>query len=300
MINTDNLEEKFGIEGELGFVEFEDELPFISISNKYAQADICLYGAHILSFTPHNNMDLLWMSPNSFSQEGKAIRGGIPICFPWFGPHQSDSEKPQHGFGRIMFWDVIETRSEPNGETFIKMQLESSEETRIYWPHDFRAEMTFTIGANLITTLKVINTSTEHFEYGCALHTYYNISAIDHIAIEGLKGTKYYNQLNLEHATQEESLLKIPDALTRHYLNTESEVIIDDPAFRRKISVKKNGSKVTTVWNPGKETCAGIQDIPNDGYEAFVCIEATNAFDNCISLKPGESHETSAIIGLKQ
>ncbi|MGQ8336030.1 D-hexose-6-phosphate mutarotase [Sunxiuqinia sp. A32] len=300
MINIDDLDEEFGIEGELGFIEMEGELPFISISNKYAQADICLYGAHVMSFAPYNGMDLLWMSPGSFLEEGKAIRGGIPVCFPWFGPHKSNSEKPQHGFGRLMFWDVAETRSEPNGETYIRMQLESSEQTKNLWPHDFRAEMIFTVGAKLITTLKVSNTSTEAFVYGCALHTYYSISAIDHIAIEGLQGTTYYNQLNSEHATQEESSLKIQEPLTRHYLNTESPVVISDPAFRRRISVQKAGSKVTTVWNPGKETTKAIQDIPNDGYEAFVCVEATNAFDYCISLNPGETHETSAIIGQEE
>jgi glucose-6-phosphate 1-epimerase len=296
----EELDEKFGIEGEVGFMEIEGELPFISISNKYAQADICLYGAHAMSFIPHNNMDFLWMSPDSFMQEGKAIRGGIPVCFPWFGPHQSDPQQPQHGFGRLMLWDVAETQALPNGETLIRMQLQSSDTTKTYWPHDFLAEMIFTIGKKLTATLKVTNTSTASFEYGCALHTYYTISAIENIQIEGLEGLSYYNQLTGEDGQQNEKLLTFNEPLTRHYLNTETPVVINDPAFRRRIFVEKSGSKVTTVWNPGKETTAGITDIPDDGYEAFVCVEATNAFDYTIQLAPGASYETSAILGLEE
>lgn len=298
MIDTDELDDKFGIEGEVGFAELEEDLVFIMVSNKHADAEICLYGAHVTSFKPRGNMDLLWMSPESSFEEGKPIRGGIPVCFPWFGPHKTDSEKPQHGFGRLMYWDVVSTSTNSSAESVIKLQLNSSEETKAYWPHDFIAEMTFIVGKKLTATLKVTNTSGEPFDYTCALHTYYSLSAIDSISIEGLQGVTYYNQLTGENGVQEEKKLEITEALTRHYLNTETPVIIDDSAFRRRIKVDKAGSKVTTVWNPGAETCSNIGDLPDDGYETFVCVEATNAFDYPISLSPGESFATSAIIGI--
>ena len=298
MIDTDELDDKFGIEGEVGFAELEEDLVFIMVSNKHADAEICLYGAHVTSFKPRGNMDLLWMSPESSFEEGKPIRGGIPVCFPWFGPHKTDSDKPQHGFGRLMYWDVVSTSTNSSAESVIKLQLNSSEETKAYWPHDFVAEMTFVVGKKLTATLKVTNTSGEPFDYTCALHTYYSLSAIDSISIEGLQGATYYNQLTGENGVQEEEKLEITEALTRHYLNTETPVIIDDSAFRRRIKVDKAGSKVTTVWNPGAETCANIGDLPDDGYETFVCVEATNAFDYPICIAPGESFATSAIIGI--
>ena len=298
MIDIDELDDKFSIEGEVGFAELEEDLVFITVSNKYADADICLYGAHVTSFRPHNSMDLLWMSPDSSFEVGKAIRGGIPVCFPWFGPHKTDPEKPQHGFARLMYWDVAETSTNTSGETVIKLQLLSSGETKAYWPYDFVAEMTIVVGKTLIETLKITNTSAEPFDYTCALHTYYSLSALESISIEGLQGLTYYNQLTGENGVQEEEKLEIADALTRHYLNTETPVIIDDSAFRRRIKVDKKGSKVTTVWNPGAETCANIGDLPDDGYETFVCVEATNAFDYPVHLNPGESFETSAIIGI--
>ena len=300
MIDIDELEEKFSIEGELGFAELENDLVFATVSNKYADADICLYGAHVTSFRPQNSMDLLWMSPDSNFEVGKPIRGGIPVCFPWFGPHKTDSEKPQHGFGRLMYWDVTGTSTLPGGETQVRLQLCSSEETKVYWPHDFCAEMIFTVGQTLEATLKVTNTSAKPFEYSCALHSYYSLSAIENITISGLQGVGYYNQLTSEKDVQEEELLKIEGPLTRHYLNTEAPVVIFDHIFRRKIKADKSGSKVTTVWNPGEETCAQIGDLPDDAYETFVCVEATNAFNYQIGLRPGESYETSVVIGLEE
>jgi glucose-6-phosphate 1-epimerase len=298
MIDIDELDDKFSIEGEVGFAELEEDLAFVTVSNKHGDADICLYGAHVTSFRPRNSMDLLWMSPESNFEEGKAIRGGIPVCFPWFGPHKTDSEKPQHGFARLMYWEVANTSTNASGESVVRLQLSSSAETKAYWPHDFLAEMTFVVGKKLTATLKVTNTSGAPFDYTCALHSYYSLSAIESISIEGLKGLTYYNQLTGERDVQEEETLEITDALTRHYLNTEAPVIIADSAFRRRIKVDKSGSKVTTVWNPGAETCANIGDLPDDGYETFICVEATNAFDYPVHLAPGESFETSAIIGI--
>lgn len=300
MIDIDELDDRFSIEGELGFAELDGDLVYITVSNKYADADICLYGAHITSFRPRNSMDLLWMSPESFFEVGKPIRGGIPVCFPWFGPHKTDASKPQHGFARLMYWDVLETATKPSGETFIRLQLCSSDETKAFWPYDFCAEMSITVGLTLTATLKVTNTSAEAFSYTCALHTYYGLSALENLKIEGLQGITYYNQLTGENGVQEEAILQIQEPLTRHYLNTKTPVIIVDPVFRRRIKADKKGSKVTTVWNPGAETCASIADLPDDGYETYVCVEATNAFDYPIQLAPGESFETSAIIGLEE
>jgi glucose-6-phosphate 1-epimerase len=298
MLDIDELDDKYSIEGELGFAELEENMAFITVSNKYADADICLYGAHITNFKPQKTMPVLWMSPESNFEEGKPIRGGIPVCFPWFGPHKTDSAKPQHGFGRLMYWNVQKTASLPNGETLVRLQLCSSAETKTYWDHDFCAEMTVIVGKTLTATLKVTNTSSTPFEYSCALHSYFNIPSIDEIAIEGLQSTRYVNQLDGGDYLQETLLLEIKKAETRHYYNTETDCIIIDTLFNRRIRVAKSGSKITTVWNPGEETCLKIDDIPDDGFQNFVCIEAVNAFNDVIKLAPGETHETSAIIGI--
>ncbi|PTN07235.1 glucose-6-phosphate 1-epimerase [Mangrovibacterium marinum] len=299
MIDTEHLNDTFGIEGELGFMEMEGDLVFVNIANKYADADICLYGAHVSSFRPVRTMDILWMSPASEYREGTPIRGGIPVCFPWFGPHKTNSSLPQHGFGRLMYWDVLATESLPNGETKLELILKSSEKTKAYWPHDFEAVMRFVVGAKLQVSLEVKNTGTEAFTYGCALHSYFAISDIAHIQIEGLQGLDYFDQLTGNTTKQQEELLQINEALTRHYQNTETPVVLADEGFRRRIRIEKAGSKVTTVWNPGEDSSKLIGDMPDDGFATFVCIEATNSFDFQIKLAAGESYETKLLIGLE-
>ncbi|NOR74213.1 MAG: hypothetical protein GQ525_03535 [Draconibacterium sp.] len=299
MIDIDELNDKYGIEGEVGFANLENDLIFITVSNKYADTDISLYGAQITSFKPHRTVDVLWMSPESKFEVGTPIRGGIPICFPWFGPNKTDPEKPNHGFARLMYWNVIETSSKKTGETLVRLQLCSTDDTKTYWPYDFCAEMTIIVGQTLKATLKVTNTSTETLEYTSALHSYFNLSSIENITIDGLQNTKYHNQLEPGDFVQEEEKLEIKNAVTRHYYDTESPCVITDPIFGRRIRIEKSGSKVTTVWNPGEEGCAQTNDLTDDSFYNFVCVETVNAFNDVIKLAPDESHETTATIGLQ-
>jgi len=300
MVDIDELDEKFSIEGEVGFAELEEDMIFLSVSNKYAEADICLYGAQITNYKTHNTMDILWMSPESNFTEGSPIRGGIPVCFPWFGPHKTDESKPQHGFARLMCWDVLETAVLPKGETLVRLQLCSSEETKAFWDYDFFAELEIIVGKTLSVALKVTNTSAKSFEYSSALHSYFNISSIEEILIEGLQNTKYHNQLEPGDFIQETEKLEIHNPVTHHYYDTETTCVIDDPVFNRRIQIAKSGSTCTTVWNPWEETCSKIDDLPDDAFQSFVCVETVNAFNNTIELAPGETHETTAIIGLEE
>lgn len=299
MIDIEELEDKFSIEGEVGFAKLENDLTFVTISNKYADADICLYGAHITNFKPHRTIEVLWMSPKSNFQEGSPIRGGIPVCFPWFGPNKTDSEKPMHGFGRLMYWDVVEIKSQSTGETLVRLQLCSNETTKAFWNHDFCAEMIINVGQSLTATLKVTNTSSTQLEYTSALHSYFSLSSIENIKIVGLENTKYHDQMESGDFIQDSSKLEIKKAETRHYYDTENTCVIEDPVFGRRISVAKAGSKITTVWNPWQENSIKMDDIPDDGFYSFVCVETVNAFDDVIKLAPGETHETSTIIGLE-
>jgi glucose-6-phosphate 1-epimerase len=300
MIDINELNDTFGIKGELSFEQPDNNLIFLIVSNKFANAKICLYGAHIMSFRPRNSVEILWMSPKSNFQVGEPIRGGIPVCFPWFGPHTTDPLKPQHGFGRLMYWDISGTSVKSTGETFIRLKLNASPETHAFWPYDFCAVMTVIIGKTLDVSLNVTNQSPQSFEYTCALHSYYNLSSIDNIAITGLQGARYHSQLEPGNFIQETPTIEIRKAETRHYHNTEASCVIGDTMFKRKIRISKAGSKITTVWNPGAETCAKIGDLPDDAYKTFVCVEAVNAFDDVISLAPNESHSTSAMIGLEE
>jgi len=294
------LSKKFSIPGVVGFEKLTNNIIDLTVSNQYADARICLYGGQITRFKPKNEPDILWMSPKSKYEVGKAIRGGIPVCFPWFGPHKTEPEKPQHGFGRLMFWDLTETSILSNGETLVRLELRSSEATISYWPYDFIAGINVIIGKTLHATLKVTNTSSTHFEYTCALHSYYNISDIEAITIDGLGGTGYYKHGEPGDFKQDSSFLEIHQSVDRHYHDTEAACTISDSPFCRKIVVDKSGSKVTTVWNPWADGSVKMSDMPDDAYKTFVCVEAVNSFEDAINLKPGESHETSVIIGMEK
>ena len=300
MTTLSELNKKFSLPGVVSFESLADDIVDLTVSNQYADARICLYGGQITSFKPKNEPDILWMSSMSNFEAGKAIRGGIPVCFPWFGPHKSDEKKPQHGFGRIMLWDLTETAVLPNGETLIRLELHSSEATRSFWPFDFISGINVIIGKTLKATLKVTNTSSTHFEYACALHTYYNISDIEAITIAGLGETGYHMHGEPGDFIQDTSLLEIHQSVDRHYHDTDAACVLSDPGFGRKILAGKSGSRVTTVWNPWMEGSAKMSDMPDDAYKTFVCIEAVNSFENAINLKPGKSHETSVIIGLEE
>jgi glucose-6-phosphate 1-epimerase len=199
-----------------------------------------------------------------------------------------------------MYWRVTETSVKSTGETLVRLQLDSSDKTRAYWPFDFTASLTVIVGQTLVVSLEVKNLSTEDFEYTCALHSYYNISAIGNISIFGLQGTHYHSQIDGGEYTQESPKLEILKAETRHYYNTEATCLLEDRGIKRKIRIAKEGSRVTTVWNPGKEACATMEDMPSDAYLYFVCVEAVNAMDDVIHLAPAHSHTTRVVIVLEK
>lgn len=297
MQTIEQLNSNFGIADKVSFVNGKGGLVFANINTHHATAQLSLYGAQLLSFVPHASNDILWMSERSVFAAGKAIRGGIPLCFPWFGPHAADKTKPQHGFARLQNWQVKQVKE--SGEAIvIALQLEPSEQSLALWPHQFIAVAQFVIGADLEVTLTVTNTGDQSFEYSDALHTYFNISSIDSIAVEGLQGAGYYDGFEMELKTQNPQLLYFNTETNRRYVNTTADCIIHDKGFNRTIQVKKNGSKVTVVWNPGEETTKTMGDMLPDAYKTFVCVEPANAYAgiDMIELAPGQSHTLSTTI----
>lgn len=295
-MNVNELNQKYGIDGTLAFETGNGELPVAKISNAFADATISLYGAHILSFTPKGQEDALWMSKSSAYKVGTPIRGGIPVCFPWFGPHATDNQKPVHGFARLVQWDVKETSTMPDGTTKLTLQLTDSDYTRNLWNFAFAATMTVVVGKTLQVTLAYSNTGAETFVCSDALHTYFNISSLENIGITGLQGTSFYVPNAEQTEAQTEETLLIQKEENRRYIEHTGDCVIADSGLNRKIKVGKTGSKVTVVWNPYVETAKNIGDIHEGGFNNFICVEAVNAINDTIQLSPGESWSISALI----
>jgi glucose-6-phosphate 1-epimerase len=284
------LQKKHGIPGQVEFIIGQGGLPVVRITNEFAKASISVYGAHVLSYQPRDQKEVLWLSSLSIFEEGNPIRGGIPVCFPWFGPHATDIQKPQHGFARLHMWKVTETAVLENGETVLRLTLNQNQATKALWPYSFRAEMAITIGSSLHVSFCCTNTGIKQFSYTDALHSYFSVSDIRNVKIRGLQDVMYYDGINATvPSVQKENLLEILKEENRRYVEVPSGCTIEDPGFSRKIHVEKTGSRVTVVWNPGAEMAKKIPDMPDDGYKTMVCIEAANAYDDAVVIKPKEN-----------
>ena len=295
MINT--LNSKFAAKGNIFFKKGGDNLIIAKIENKYSSCEISLYGAQVLSFEPNGEEDVLWMSKKSFFEKGKAIRGGIPVCFPWFGPHKSDSEKPQHGFARLIDWEVDHVINRSDSSTQLILKCSNNEYTSKLWPFEFEAKLIITVSDQLEVALEIRNKGQESFEYTDALHTYFRVSDIEDISISGFKDAQYHNGLLDDSIKiQNEKLLHFHKEENRRYIAHSNECTIFDKNLERNIHISKNGSYTTVVWNPWEETTKKISDMKADGYKTMVCIEAANAYDDFIRLLPGESYTMSTVI----
>ena len=256
------------------------------VKNKFATAELAPYGAHVLSYTPAGKDDLLWVSAKSNFQDGAPIRGGIPVCWPWFGP----AAQPAHGKARLALWDFEDARAEADGSTTICLGLDMTDE------FDLIAKMYINVGAALTVCLSTSNTGTEAYPLSEALHTYFAISEITKIAVLGLAkedlpdpefpGYKEDGAIRFERETD---LVCQPG---------NKILAIQDDGWNRMIRVERFGSKSAVVWNPWIEKAQRMPDFGDEEYHTMVCVEAANAKAGTIILDPGTTHTIGTRISL--
>ncbi|MEM7126118.1 MAG: D-hexose-6-phosphate mutarotase [Chloroflexota bacterium] len=282
--------QQFLIEGHIHFEVGQGGLAKAVIRNSVAQAEVYLQGAHVTSFQPIGSEPVLWLSEDSLFQAGKAIRGGIPVIWPWFGPHPTEETKPQHGFARIMSWSIREARALSQGETLLRLGLSSSTETRAIWPQDFDLTLDITVGVALTVALTAHNQGRESIEVSGALHTYFRVDDVGYIQVEGLESRSYLDKVTGYNRKHQVGPILIDQEVDRIYLETEDECQIVDPLMKRQIHIDKAGSCSTVVWNPWQERAQQMSDFPDDGYKTMVCVETANAAEDVRQIEPGEGH----------
>ncbi len=298
-MTSKRLNKDFALTDTLSFIESKGGITIAMISNEHASAQISLYGAHVMSFEPNDSEEVLMMSSKCVFEIGTPLRGGIPICFPWFGPNKNDNTLPMHGFARIMNWKVVESQQLKSGETILKLYLSTSPATLKLWPYPFTCELTFTIGKKLNIEWQVTNNSNEEFEFSQALHSYFATDDISQINVSGFEGAHYLDALNqLTDTVEKEPSIVIDKEVNRCYLNTDSKCTLSDKGMNRKIEIIKTGSQSTVVWNPWIETSKKFKDLRDDEYNDFICIETANVHQNIITLTPGQSHSMSLSIAV--
>ena len=283
---------------ELIVTEPEIGFPVIEVQTPVSAATIAVHGAQVLTWAPTDHPPVLYVSPKAKMTGGKALRGGIPICWPWFGNHPEDPQKPAHGFARTRFWELV------SGEMVGKMatlvfKLVSDEETKALFPFDFELTATIRIADKLRVKLNMKNTGEEIYKVSSALHTYLSLGDIERIQLEGVKGSHYIDQASDDKdPVYQEKNLQIKGEVDRIY-KSMSSVLIRDLDRHRSVFIDKGGSRSTVIWNPWKEKSKTIKDLPDKGYQEFVCVEAANAGTDKPMLSPGSSHTIQTVIGLR-
>lgn len=289
MMETDVLNARFEIEGSLEFVNGPGGSPLAKISTSHGSASVALHGGHVLHYTPDNQKPVLWMSERAVFSPGKAIRGGIPVCWPWFGPHPSNPELPAHGLARVSNW-VVTSTDQNDDSVSIEMELQSDESSLALWPHLFVLTIRITLGKSLNVALTAHNNGGEAMICSAALHSYFAISDISQIQITGLESTRFRDQLDNDQIKVDHSAITIDQEVDRVYHDTDSTCEIIDSNWKRRITVAKSGSNSTVVWNPWIAKSARMADFGDNEYLTMVCVETTNADADTITIRPGEKH----------
>lgn len=270
-------------------------LPALSIKNEHACTLIALHGAHVLSFTPAGGQDLLWVSEKSEFKPGTAIRGGIPICWPWFGGHPENPELPAHGFARISEWSVLETAALDEGETRVVFGLSDSPETRRLWDHPFELQLRVTVSNALTVSLTTKNTGFQPLETTSALHTYFGVSRINDVSVSGLNDCTFLDAVSGKESIQSGDI-RFDHETDNVYFDQTGDILLNDPGFERTIRIEKEGSASTIVWNPWADKAKRMPDFGDSEYPAMLCIEAANALSDACRIEPGETHTLSTIL----
>ena len=285
------LNDRFAIPFKLRFKALGNGLISAYITHAQASASLCLQGGHLLSWQPTSTTEpVLWMSNDATFAVGKSIRGGIPICWPWFGAHGSESDFPAHGFARTQPWQVKSTRCLENGSIEISLTLPISTAMQTMWPHQAQLDMLVNVGETLKIALITRNLGNVDFAITEALHTYFAVSGIAQIEVNGLDGTHFHDKAAGWTQGDQTGAISFDEEVDRVYVNTPDRCTIVDTGFKRSIHIAKIGSQSTVVWNPWAARAAQMGDLGQDGWKRFVCVESANALENAVTVPAGKSH----------
>jgi glucose-6-phosphate 1-epimerase len=267
------------------------------ISTSAAEAELYLQGAHVTHWMPRGQRPVLYISPRSLFTPGKAIRGGVPIIFPWFGPRGDGKPGPAHGFARTMVWAIEGTKLCSGGEVEIALALAPNEATRGFGFGGFHLRLRVTVGQELQMELVTRNDSEEPLAYEEALHTYFAVGDVRQVSISGLEGTTYIDKTDgFKRKQLGSEPLRVAKETDQVHLNTGATCVVHDPVRDRRIVIEKGGSNSTVVWNPWIEKTKGMSDMAANGWEGMICVETANAADNAVHLPPGASHTLTTSI----
>lgn len=262
--------------------------PALLIDTPHAQAAIALHGGHLLSYVPTGQTELLWMSPRQAPLPA-AIRGGVPVIWPYFGRQGQTGDVPSHGFARTVRWRVTAAARDADGTVSFTLAPPQHADLGL------ALQMHLRIGATLEQTLETTNTGDEVIAFTQALHSYFRVSDVATVRVEGLDGLRFLDK-NDDYAVHRQSGdwalddARDPGRSDYIYADAGGRYRLDDPALDRQIELVTTGSRSLVVWNPGEAAAERSKDMNAGAWRGFLCLEAANAGPDVVQLAPGATH----------
>lgn len=290
MSNINELNDRFGLGGKLRFSVVGEGITVADVQTADCTARVSLQGAQVLEWTPKGQKPVVWLSQDSRFTPGKSIRGGVPICWPWFGAHNSNPDFPAHGYARTVPWILQEAKETDNGGVRLSLKLQENESLQGMWPYKTPLELHIHFAATLEIELLTRNEDSQPVQISEALHTYFAVGDIRKVRVSGLDKVEYLDKVRDFTRTEQEGDIRFESEVDRVYLDTTSECIIDDESWQRRIHISKKGSQSTVVWNPWQDKATAMGDMGSDGFLSMLCVESANAANNIVTIEPGAEH----------
>jgi glucose-6-phosphate 1-epimerase len=294
-LTIEELQRNFAIPHIAGVVAGEGELPKVRITTPQAEGEMYLHGAHVTSWKPAGGEEVLFLSSRSQWHEGIAIRGGVPICFPWFRAKADDPKAPAHGFVRTKGWTLNSITREGDAVS-VTMSTVSDEDTRRWWPFDFRLGHRATFGSELKLELEVTNTGDKPLRFEEASHAYYLVGDVGSVRLQGLDGVTYLDNTDSNSEKIQRGDVVITKQTDNAYVNTPNPITLLDPGLRRCVRITKENSLTTVVWNPWQQGAKSLPDLGANQWQQMLCVEASNVLAFGVDLAPGKQHRMGATI----
>ena len=297
MTSAEELNRRFGIPEVAKVCEGNGGLARVCISSSQGEGEIYLHGAQVTSWKPRGNDEVLFLSSKSRWLEGQAIRGGIPICFPWFRAKSDDPKAPAHGFVRTKSWQLESIVANDSG-VCVSMSTESNGQTRRWWPASFRLVHRVVFGSELTLELSCTNTGATSLRFEEALHTYNRVSDVANVRLQGLDAVQFLDNTDSNKVKVQQGEVTISSTTDKAFIKSRHDAALVDPQLLRQVRLKKTNSLTTVVWSPWREGAGRLADLGDGEWTQFLCVEACNILDASVALAPGETHKMTAALSV--
>jgi glucose-6-phosphate 1-epimerase len=271
-------------------------LPCLRLRGKGGSAKLLLHGAHLLEFVPEGGDPVLWTSEQSQFEHGKPVRGGIPVCWPWLGPHGSDSTLPAHGVARLRAWTGIDSELLEDGRVRVRLGFTPAGNEWDVVPTGLRAEITVTVGNALEVSLDSINEGDDPVEIEDALHAYFALSQIEDSVVKGLEGAEYLDKMDGMNTKTQSGPIRFESETDRVYQDADGSVELLYEHAGRTIRLDQFGAANRVIWNPWIDKSAAMPDFGNEEWRGMCCVETANCLQNRLRIPPGKRHRTTLLI----